>query len=160
MHVPISVRIQSYFARDKHAFWWNHFTDEEKQLRRMDAWQLARVIHEESIRQTSPEKRIVAEHLLNVRLAQIQAKASKWSGWLSLLGAVLAALVSFQLGQLSANKPAEMVCACNCRNEQPPIEEPVPLPKPPVVHPDASKGGVAPNDSKRQDKQSNGTAKP
>ena len=88
MSIPLSVRIRSFFARDKHAFWWDHFTDDEKQLRRMDAWQLATVIHEESIHQTEPEKRIVAEHMLNVRLARIQARAAYISVVAGLVGIV------------------------------------------------------------------------
>jgi len=76
--IPLSVRIRAFFARDKDAFWWNEATDEEKQLRRMDVWELAKVINEARVRNLAgeAEKLIVAEHMLNVRLAKIQATAS------------------------------------------------------------------------------------
>lgn len=73
MRIPLSVRFRSLFAKDKEAFWWHEITDEEKQLRRMDAWQLAAVIQEANVRIDTGQKRIVAEHMLNVRLAKIQA---------------------------------------------------------------------------------------
>lgn len=160
MRIPLSIRIKALFASDKNAFWWNHFTDEEKELRSMDAWQLAKVIHEADIRKNNAEKRIVAEHLLNVRLANIQASASKWAGWLSAFGAVLASVASFYLGQLSASKPAEVTCTCNYRNEQQPVEKPVQPPKPSVIQPNPATGAVNENDSKSQGKQPNASIKP
>ena len=74
--IILSDRIKAFFAKDKNAFWFHHYTSEEKALKRMDAWQLAKVIHEAHVRNTVDweEKRIVAEHLLSVRLAQIQAR--------------------------------------------------------------------------------------
>ncbi|MDO9365662.1 MAG: hypothetical protein Q7T58_04850 [Methylotenera sp.] len=93
-HIPLYVHIKGLFARDKQAFWFNHFTDEEKELRRMDAWQLAKVIHEADVHKNNSEKRIVAEHLLNVRLAQIQSKASWGSGVLGFVGAIIGAVLS------------------------------------------------------------------
>ena len=71
MRIPLSVKIRSFFARDKDEFWWNHFTDEEKELRRMDVWQLAKVINEGRVRNLAgeAEKIIVAEHMLSERLS-------------------------------------------------------------------------------------------
>lgn len=71
-------------------------------------------------------KRTIVEHTLNVRLANIQAKASMWSGRVAVLGSVLAALVTFELGQLFANTTSEVVCNCNCRSERQSIEKPMP----------------------------------
>jgi len=97
--IPISVRIRALFARDKEAFWWNHFTDEEKKLREMDVWELAQVINEARVHNlaSEAEKLIVAEHMLNVRLAKIQATASWGSGLLGFIGAILGAALSVSL---------------------------------------------------------------
>jgi len=55
------------------------------------------VIHKESVRQTSPERRIVAEHLLQVRIAKIQSRATYVGivfGFVGvLIGAILTALI-------------------------------------------------------------------
>jgi hypothetical protein len=133
--IPLSVRIRSFFARDKRAFWWDHFTDEEKQLRRMDAWQLATVIHEESIRQTAPEKRIVAEHMLNVRLAQIQATASWGSGVLCFVGAIIGAAMSVALTSV-LQSPKEVKCNPERTSEKQAVsalvqKQPEPIARPP-----------------------------
>ena len=120
MHIPLSVRISSFFARDKRAFWWKHFTDDEKQLRRMNPWQLAQVIHEGN----TPEKRIVAEHLLNVRLAQIQATASWGSGVLGFVGAIIGAAISVAL-TMSIQSPKEALCAAERAPEKQAITAPV-----------------------------------
>lgn len=109
MRIPLSVRMQAFFARDKDAFWWSHFTDEEKELRRMDVWQLAGVLEEAAVRPGMEKKRIVAEHMLSVRLAQIQAKASWGSGILGFGGAIVGAALSVALAsawQRSANPDA------------------------------------------------------
>lgn len=124
LRIPLSVRIRSLFSRDKHEFWWNHYTDEEKQLRRMDAWQLATIIHEENIRQTAPEKRIVAEHMLNVRLAQIQATASWGSGVLGFVGAIIGAALSVSLA-MTFQSPKEAPCAPVRANEKHAVAAPV-----------------------------------
>lgn len=120
MHIPLSVRISSFFARDKRAFWWKHFTDDEKQLRRMNPWQLAQVIHEGN----TPEKRIVAEHLLNVRLAQIQATASWGSGVLGFVGAIIGAAISVAL-TMSIQSPKEASCAAERASEKQAVAAPV-----------------------------------
>ena len=73
MRIPLSVRLKAIFARDKNEFWWNHFTDEERELREVDVSQLASVINEATVRHNT-ERRIVAEHMLSARLAQIQSR--------------------------------------------------------------------------------------
>jgi hypothetical protein len=63
----------------------------------MDSWELAKVIHEESVHQTRPERRIVAEHMLQVRIAKIQSRATYVNivvGFIGILvGAILAAIL-------------------------------------------------------------------
>lgn len=155
MRITLATRIRSLFARDKYSFWWNEITDEEKELARMDVWELAAVVQ-----QTNQQRRVVAEHMLNARLANIQASASKWAGWVSAFGAVLASVASFYLGQLSASKPPEVACTCNYRNEQQPVEKPVQPPKPFVFQPNPANGAVKKNDGKSQGKQPNTFTKP
>lgn len=97
MKIPFDIRIKSFFAKDKAAFWWSHFSDEEKMLKRMDVWELAAVIQEANVRLGMEKKKIVAEHMLNVRLAQIQSKASWGSGILGFVGAIVGAALSVSL---------------------------------------------------------------
>lgn len=97
MKIPLDIRIKSIFAKDKAAFWWGHFTDEEKMLKSMDVWELAAVIQEANVRFGMEKKKIVAEHMLNVRLAQIQSKASWGSGILGFVGAIVGAALSVSL---------------------------------------------------------------
>lgn len=111
MNIPLSVRIRKFFARDKYAFSWGYFTDDEKLLRCMDAWQLATVIHEESIRKTAPEKRIVAEHMLNVRLAKIQTRATYISIVAGLVGAVGGAFLTTAFQK--PDSQTKRVCECS-----------------------------------------------
>ena len=73
------------------------FSDEEKELRRMDVWQLAALIKEPNVRPGIEQKRIVAEHMLNVRLAKIQSKASWGPGVLGFVGAIVGAALSVSL---------------------------------------------------------------
>ena len=112
MSTPFSVRIRSFFARDKYAFWCDHYTNEEKQLRRTDVWQLAKVINEARIRNLAgeAEKLIVAEHMLNVRLAKIQATASWGSGVLGFVGAIIGATLSVTL-TMAIQNPKDVSCA-------------------------------------------------
>ncbi len=97
MRITWRDRIRALFARAEYSYWFALITDEEKVLRRMDSWELAKVIHEESVRQTNPERRIVAEHLLQVRIAKIQSRATYTGiifGFIGVLvGATLTALI-------------------------------------------------------------------
>jgi hypothetical protein len=110
MNIPLSVKIRSFFAKDKDDFWWKHFTDEEKKLRRMDVWELAKVINEARVRNLAgeAEKLIVAEHMLNMRLAQIQAKASWGSGVLGFVGAIIGSALSVTL-TMALQSPKDVV---------------------------------------------------
>ena len=118
MKIPFRVRFRSLFVSDKDAFWWKHFTDEERALREMDAWQLGAVIHDETVRPTLPERRIVAEHLLNVRLAQIQSTAAWGAGVLGFIGAILGAVLSIALAAWMSPSPKGAVCAPESANEK------------------------------------------
>ena len=78
----------------------------------MDVWQLAKVINEARVRNLAgeAEKLIVAEHMLNVRLAKIQATASWGSGVLGFVGAIIGAAISITLTMLIQN-PKDVPCA-------------------------------------------------
>jgi len=90
-------RLKALFARDGYGYWFEHFTDEEKELRRMDSWQLARVIHEETVCPQNPEKQIVAEHMLQVRVAKIQNRATYVSVVVGFIGILVGAALSSML---------------------------------------------------------------
>ena len=134
--IPLSVRIRAFFSRDKQAFWWNHFTDEEKQLRRMDVWQLAKVINEARVRNLAgeSEKLIVAEHMLNVRLAQIQAKASWGSGVLGFVGAIIGAALSVSL-TIALQNPKEIPRSIERTSEKQAVAAPVQEKWKPIAQP-------------------------
>jgi hypothetical protein len=89
--------MRALFARDEHEFWFNHFTDEEKQLKKMSVWQLAEVINEENVHSNNPVKKIVAEHAINHRLAKLQANASFGSALISFIGGIICALLTVWL---------------------------------------------------------------
>jgi hypothetical protein len=97
MHATWIDRIKAVLARDGYGYWFEHFTDEEKELRRMDSWQLARVIHEETVSPQNSEKRIVAEHMLQVRVAKIQNHASYVSVIVGFIGILVGAVLSAML---------------------------------------------------------------
>jgi hypothetical protein len=93
------TRLRARFARDGEAFWFDYFSDEERALREMDLWQLAGALEEAEVRGAT-RKRIVIEHLLNVRLARLQASAS-WGSALvgAIVGAALGALLTWALSR-------------------------------------------------------------
>jgi len=114
---PITLldRIKSLFAKDKYDFWFTHFSDEEKELERMDVWQLAKVINEARVRNIAgmEEKRIVAEHMLNVRLANIQARPNYFALFVGLAGVIGGAFLTSAL-----QKPQEQPkCVCDHKQE-------------------------------------------
>ena len=94
MRTTWADRLKAFFAKDGNGYWFAHFTDEEKALRRMNAWQLARVIHEETVRPQNPEKRIVAEHMLQVRVAKLQNRATYVSVVVGFIGILVGAALS------------------------------------------------------------------
>lgn len=92
--VTLLDRAKALFARNEFIYWFSHFTDEEKHLRRMNVWQLAEVI-----RQSTDEKQIVAEHFLNLRLIRLQNSAVLIAAVFSIMGAVIGALISSLMQQ-------------------------------------------------------------
>ena len=106
--------MNAVFAKDKYDFWWYHFTNEERELREMDVWKLAAVIKESTAR-NEIEPRIVAEHVLNLRLAKLQSHAAWGSGVLGIAAAALGAGLTVALTVLLSppnNGRLEVKCEC------------------------------------------------
>jgi hypothetical protein len=103
MRLTLLEKIQIIFKRDDDDLFWHFITDEELELKRMDVWQLATVIHDESQQQTLPQKKIVAEHFLQERIARIQSNASLWSA----LGGAAIAIACVFIADYLALKRAE-----------------------------------------------------
>jgi hypothetical protein len=143
MSTTIVDRIKGFFARDKDAYWWSHFTDEEKQLRRMDVWELAKVINEARTRNLAgeSEKLIVAEHMLAERLARIQARPGYVAAVAGLFGVVVGVFLT------SALQPSEAtpktVCECQVAPLPQQVAAPVPNAPPTAALPEVPKGGGA-----------------
>jgi len=97
MRITLLDRLKSVLASNRFDYWWGLFTDEEKELARMDVSQLAGVLEEAKVRSGMERKRIVAEHMLSVRLARIQSKAAWGAGALGFAGALLGAALSVAL---------------------------------------------------------------
>jgi hypothetical protein len=156
MRTTLADRIKGFFARDKYAFWFNHFTDEEKQLRRMDVWQLAKIINEAHVRNLAgeAEKLIVAEHMLAERLARIQARPTYIAIYAGLAGVVGGAFLTSALQ--SPNQPIKCICealhvAQDQRSNNPPV--------PPI--PAVSKtGSTAVNANNANQPKGSGNSKP
>lgn len=85
-------RFKAIFRSDPKQYWWEFFSDEERELRRMDIWELAGEVEAGDNR-----RRIVAEHMLNVRLVRIQSNAAWGAGILGFIGALLGAALSVAL---------------------------------------------------------------
>lgn len=145
MRLTLLEKIQLIFARDKDGLLWHFITDKELELKRMDAWQLATVIHEESVRQTLPQKKIVAEHLLAVRLIKLQNRAVMVAAVFGVAGALLGAFATsiFQspaqsvecINQQNANANSNSAAADTGKHS---VAKPAVNPKP--VEPPASNG--------------------
>lgn len=159
MHTTLLDRIKSIFASDKDAYWWNHFTDEEKKLRRMDVWQLAKIINELRVRNLAgeTEKLIVAEHLLKERIARIQSRPTWFAIWAGLVGIAGGAFLTSSL-----QPPNEVnKCICECKTAgtlQKPAQEPINAePKKPAV---GNVIDVPSSNSEKQEQKPNAAAKP
>ena len=94
MRITWTDRLKALFAKDEYDYWFKLITDEEKELRRMDSWELAKIISDESIKHTAPEKRIVAEHMLQIRLAKIQSRATYVSVIIGFIGVLAGAMIT------------------------------------------------------------------
>lgn len=129
--IPLSARFRALFARDEHAFWWEHFSDEERELREMDARQLAAALHEAQVRHNN-ERRILVEHMLSARLAQLQSRASWGSGVLGFGGAVLGAAMTVGLTAALSPSPEPTKVSVRCERAAPTASSapPVSIPSP------------------------------
>lgn len=67
----------------------------EKERAKMPVLQLAELL---SKRKPGTPDYLVLEHELNLKIAKQQAQATLRSGWLALVGSVLAAFITFALG--------------------------------------------------------------
>ena len=117
---------KSWFVRNKRSYWWNKFSDYELELSRMSLTELASELNRTKVRHET-ENEIIVEHILASRIARLQSRASWWSGWLSFAGAMLAAALTFYLGQLSViskNDP-QIIPTTSNKAETRAIKEPV-----------------------------------
>lgn len=99
------------------------YTDYERSLSKMTLSELASEL-DRTQKSNEASNTIIVEHILASRLVRIQSNASWWSGWLNILGAMLAVLLSFYLGKLSANNPNKVEWTCHYQPEQGPEEKP------------------------------------
>lgn len=127
---------KAFFVRNKHAYWWNHFTDEEKYLRRMDVWQLADII------QPHDKRTLVAEYMLRERIAELQARPVWWSIFAALLGVIGGAFLTTTLQKNDHEVQCKCECGARAENEQGPkesIENTPPISKSVIKPPDGEK---------------------
>ena len=95
MRFPLRLRLKAIFSKDPNELYFEYLTDRERTLKKMDVWELAELIQKARVRQNMETERIVAEHLLSQRIAQIQSKASWGAGILGFCGAIIGAVVAF-----------------------------------------------------------------
>lgn len=127
MRLPIFARIRAFFARDQYSFWWNEFTDRDKELSRLSTRQLAQELNKARTNKDG-EEQIIIEHLLSQRLAQMQSNASWGSGVLGFIGAIIGAALSVSMSSAFQERHEQIKCVCECANYgtvQKPIQRPV-----------------------------------
>lgn len=110
MSESLLEKIGAFFASDKRAYWWKLLTDYERSLSKMSLSELASELQRTQVRNELANT-VIVEHMLAARLARIQSRAAWWSGWLGFSGAMLAAALTFYLGQLSADSAHKIECA-------------------------------------------------
>ncbi len=93
LKITMWERFRGFVSRNPEEYWFNHFTDEEKKLRKMDVWELAKVICDGSISSQRDERKIVAEYMLQQRLAKIQSNATYVSALTSAIFGVVGVIV-------------------------------------------------------------------
>lgn len=82
---------------EEYSLAWRELTAFEKQLKhfsKMTVQELAEALNESIVRKDTVTS-IVVEHMLNLKIARVQARATLQSGWLA---AIVAPLVAFWLG--------------------------------------------------------------
>lgn len=94
MRITLTDRFRALFAKDEFDYWFKQFTDEEKDILRMDSWELAKIIVEENNHNGNSQKRIIAEHVLQVRLIKLQNRATYISMIVGLLGIALGSFLT------------------------------------------------------------------
>lgn len=94
LKITVWEKFRALFAKNKKGYWFDLYTDEEKELKRMDVWQLAQVIRDESISTGNKERKLVADHMLKVRLARIQSSATYISAVFGLIGVIIGAVIT------------------------------------------------------------------
>lgn len=142
--------VRGFFAKDKDAFWWDHFTSEEKKLARMDVWQLAKLIEELKVRNLAGTEHqiIVAQHLLAARLAKIQALPVYLSLFTAFAGVIVGAYLTaaFQPAQPQSKCVCEYQSASAAKNGVTTLEKPLVIvapSKPAISVPTNVKEGAA-----------------
>ena len=161
MPVPLITRIKSIFARDKDKFWWDHFEDYELSLAKMTISELANELNRTKVRYETANTTVV-EHMIAGRLARMQSRASWWSGWLGFAGAMLAAALTFYLGQLSAspNNTPKVECTAANKAEMRAVEKPIQPIVPTVKENAPIPKAIDSHQSNRGDQQRNAPTKP
>jgi hypothetical protein len=116
--IPFFIRLKALFAQNEHEFWWNQFTDDELELRMMNASQLASELNKAQV-SSNHERKILVEHMLSVRLAQLQSRASWGSGALGFGGAVVGAAmtVGLTMAQTPAAPEAKVTVKCEFQSD-------------------------------------------
>jgi len=125
MSESLIEKIGAFFARDENAYWWKLVTDYERSLSKMSLSELASELERTQVRHETSNT-IIVEHTLTARLARIQSRASWWSGWLGFAGAMLAAALTFYLGQRSADSTPKVECVPVQKSEEKPVPTLIP----------------------------------
>lgn len=94
MRITLTDRIRALFSKDEFDYWFKQFTDDEKEILRMDSWELAKVIVEENNHNGNSQKRIIAEHMLQVRLIKLQNRATYISMFVGFAGIALGSFLT------------------------------------------------------------------
>jgi len=163
MSPSLIEKIGAFIARDEDAYWWKLVTDYERSLSKMSLSDLASELQRTQVRQEAANT-IIVEHMLSARLARIQSRGSWWSGWLGFAGAMLAAALTFYLGQWSANHTTRPESAPVQKSEeksvQVPVQEPVQTVIPAIKQTPSEPKQVHPQEGKGNATQPNAPVKP
>lgn len=94
MKLQLATRVKAFISSNPFGVWFDELTDEEKGLKGKTVWELAMIIEDADAGVEAKRNKIVAEHMLNSRLARIQANAAWGSGVLGFLGGIVGGLLS------------------------------------------------------------------
>ena len=152
-------KIGAFFARDKEAYWWKLVTDYERSLSKMSLSELASELQRTQVRHEKANT-IIVEHMLSARLARIQSRASWWSGWLGFAGAMLAAALTFYLGQRSADHTLKIEPAPVQKSEEKSVQKPLQAVTPAITQTPADQRAVQPHERNGNGNKPNTPSKP